>query len=58
MASAAPLILVDPLPRTLDAICDPPTRRRLEALGRLVGVRGRDRCRTPRWTGCCPRPCC
>jgi phosphoglycerate dehydrogenase-like enzyme len=31
-----PLILVDPLPRTLDVICDPETRRRLEALGRLV----------------------
>ena len=36
MVSAAPLILVDPLPRTLDAICDPPTRWRLEALGRLA----------------------
>ena len=36
MAHHAPLILVDPLPRTLDAICDPPTRRRLEALGRLA----------------------
>ena len=32
----APLILVDPLPRTLEMICDPPTRARLEALGRLV----------------------
>lgn len=31
-----PLILVDPLPRTLDMICDPPTRGRLERLGRLV----------------------
>jgi phosphoglycerate dehydrogenase-like enzyme len=30
-----PLIIVDPQPRTLDGICDPPTRRRLEALGRL-----------------------
>jgi phosphoglycerate dehydrogenase-like enzyme len=30
------LILVDPLPRTLDLICDGATRRRLEALGRLV----------------------
>ncbi len=30
-----PLILVDPLPRTLDLICDAETRRRLEALGRL-----------------------
>src|SRR5882724_9294329 len=31
-----PLILVDPLPRTLDSICDEDTRRRLESLGRLV----------------------
>jgi phosphoglycerate dehydrogenase-like enzyme len=31
-----PLILVDPLPRTLDSICDPETRSRLEQLGRLV----------------------
>jgi phosphoglycerate dehydrogenase-like enzyme len=31
-----PTILVDPLPRTLDLICDPPTRARLEALGDLV----------------------
>ena len=31
-----PLILVDPLPRTLDLICEPAVRRRLEALGRLV----------------------
>ena len=31
-----PLILVDPLPRTLDMICDAETRARLEALGRLV----------------------
>jgi phosphoglycerate dehydrogenase-like enzyme len=31
-----PLILVDPLPRTLDVICEPDVRRRLEALGRLV----------------------
>jgi len=30
-----PLILVDPLPRTLDSICDAETRGRLEALGRL-----------------------
>jgi len=29
-------ILVDPLPRTLDMICDAPTRARLERLGRLV----------------------
>lgn len=31
-----PLILVDPLPRTLDLICSAPTRARLESLGRLV----------------------
>ena len=31
-----PLILIDPLPRTLDLICDAPTRARLEALGELV----------------------
>jgi phosphoglycerate dehydrogenase-like enzyme len=31
-----PLILVDPLPRTLDVICEADVRRRLEALGRLV----------------------
>lgn len=31
-----PLILVDPLPRTLDVICEPDVRKRLEALGRLV----------------------
>ena len=31
-----PLILVDPLPRTLDLICDDETRRRLDRLGRLV----------------------
>ncbi len=34
--SPAPLVLVDPLPRTLDSICDAPTRARLSALGRLV----------------------
>jgi phosphoglycerate dehydrogenase-like enzyme len=34
--TAKPLILVDPLPRTLDAICDAETRKRLEALGRLI----------------------
>ena len=33
---AEPLILVDPQPRTLAMICDPPTRARLEALGRIV----------------------
>jgi phosphoglycerate dehydrogenase-like enzyme len=31
-----PLILVDPLPRTLDLICDADTRKRLDRLGRLV----------------------
>jgi phosphoglycerate dehydrogenase-like enzyme len=30
------VILVDPLPRTLDMICDAPTRARLERLGPLV----------------------
>jgi phosphoglycerate dehydrogenase-like enzyme len=30
------LLLVDPQPRTLDMICDAPTRERLEALGELV----------------------
>lgn len=35
MASDEPLIIVDPLPRTLDVICDPETRRRLNALGRI-----------------------
>ena len=32
---AEPVILVDPLPRTLDLICEPEVRRRLAALGRL-----------------------
>lgn len=32
---AEPVILVDPLPRTLDLICEPDVRRRLAALGRL-----------------------
>ncbi len=36
-----PLILVDPLPRTLDVICEPAVRRRLEALGRLVVSEGK-----------------
>lgn len=31
-----PLILIDPLPRTLDMICDIPTRAKLEAMARLV----------------------
>jgi phosphoglycerate dehydrogenase-like enzyme len=31
-----PLILIDPLPRTLDVICEPHVRRRLESLGELV----------------------
>jgi len=34
--SPQPLILVDPLPRTLDSICDAESRARLLALGRLV----------------------
>ena len=33
---AKPLILVDPLPRRLDIICDAATRARLDALGELV----------------------
>jgi len=33
---AKPLILVDPLPRKLDLICDGTTRARLEALGEVV----------------------
>jgi phosphoglycerate dehydrogenase-like enzyme len=36
MDAAPPLILIDPLPRTLDAICDQSTRRRLEGLGRIA----------------------
>ena len=32
---AEPVILVDPLPRTLDLICEPEVRRRFAALGRL-----------------------
>ncbi len=31
-----PVILIDPQPRTLSLICDPETRGRMEALGRLV----------------------
>jgi len=34
--SDRPLILIDPLPRTLDVICTPDVRERLEALGRLA----------------------
>jgi len=34
--SPQPLILVDPLPRTLDSICDAETKARLSALGRLA----------------------
>ncbi len=30
------MLLVDPLPRTLEMICDPPTRARLQALGPLA----------------------
>jgi phosphoglycerate dehydrogenase-like enzyme len=33
---ARPLILIDPLPRTLDVICDAETRQRLNALGDIV----------------------
>ncbi|MDQ7246590.1 hydroxyacid dehydrogenase [Dongia sedimenti] len=36
-----PLILIDPLPRTLDVICEPDVRKRLEALGRLVISEGK-----------------
>jgi phosphoglycerate dehydrogenase-like enzyme len=35
------VILVDPLPRTLDLIMTPPVRRRLEALGRVVASEDR-----------------
>jgi phosphoglycerate dehydrogenase-like enzyme len=31
-----PLILVDPLPRTLDLICNAATRRKLESLGKII----------------------
>jgi phosphoglycerate dehydrogenase-like enzyme len=31
-----PLILVDPQPRTLDLICEPDVRRKLESLGELI----------------------
>ena len=31
-----PTILIDPLPRTLDLICDPVTRAKLESLGHLI----------------------
>ncbi|MEO6609931.1 MAG: NAD(P)-dependent oxidoreductase [Aestuariivirga sp.] len=31
-----PLILVDPLPRTLDVICDEKTRRKFESLGQII----------------------
>lgn len=34
--TAKPLVVVDPLPRTLEVIRDAETRRRLEALGRLA----------------------
>jgi phosphoglycerate dehydrogenase-like enzyme len=33
---AKPLILVDPLPRTLDVICEPEVRAKLESLGQLA----------------------
>ena len=31
-----PTILIDPLPRTLDLICDSETRAKLESLGQLI----------------------
>lgn len=31
-----PVVIVDPLPRTLDVLCDEETRKRLETLGELV----------------------
>jgi phosphoglycerate dehydrogenase-like enzyme len=34
--SAAPVILLDPYPRRVDAIFDPATKRRLEGMGRVV----------------------
>lgn len=37
------MILVDPAPRTLELICDAPTRARLEALGPLTVWEGDDR---------------
>jgi hypothetical protein len=36
-----PLILVDPLPRTLDLICEPEVRGWLEELGRLIVLEDR-----------------
>ena len=36
MTLADPIILVDPLPRTLDLIMEPDVRARLDRLGRLV----------------------
>jgi phosphoglycerate dehydrogenase-like enzyme len=35
-AVTKPLIIVDPLPRTLEVICKPDVRQRLEALGQLI----------------------
>jgi phosphoglycerate dehydrogenase-like enzyme len=35
-AMTMPLILVDPVPRSLDVICEPDVRRKLESLGELV----------------------
>ena len=50
-----PLIIVDPLPRTLDMICAPDVRARLEALGRLEVA---DAAPMPaaRVDGSCPTP--
>ena len=31
-----PTILIDPSPRTLNLICDAPTRAKLESLGHLI----------------------
>jgi phosphoglycerate dehydrogenase-like enzyme len=39
--TSGPLVVVDPHPRTLDQICDPDTRRRFDALGRLAISEGR-----------------
>ena len=36
MCAVLPVILVDPLPRTFEMICDGPTRARLQSLGRLI----------------------
>src|SRR5215207_795365 len=36
MCAVLPVILVDPLQRTFETICDAPTRARLQSLGRLI----------------------